>query len=69
MVGVNRFKQEDEKPVPLQQIDESLERKQVERLQALRARRDARPWTESLKKIEEAARVGRESDAADCGGG
>src|ERR1700742_384847 len=44
VVGVNRFKQEDEKPVLLQKIDDSLERKQVERLQALRARRDAKPW-------------------------
>jgi methylmalonyl-CoA mutase N-terminal domain/subunit len=58
VVGVNRFKQEDEKPVVLQKIDEALERKQVERLQALRARRDAGPWAESLKKIEDAARSG-----------
>ncbi len=28
-------------------MDESLERKQVERLRALRARRDAKPWSES----------------------
>ncbi|MFZ0284788.1 MAG: methylmalonyl-CoA mutase family protein, partial [Terriglobales bacterium] len=49
---------EDEKPVPLQKIDESLERKQVERLRALRARRDAGPWEESLQKIEDAARSG-----------
>ncbi len=58
VVGVNRFKQEDEKPVPLQKIDESLERKQVERLQALRLRRDAKPWSESLRKVEDAARSG-----------
>jgi methylmalonyl-CoA mutase, N-terminal domain len=58
VVGVNRFKQEEEKPVVLQKIDESLERKQVERVQALRARRDSGPWTESLKKIEDAARSG-----------
>jgi methylmalonyl-CoA mutase, N-terminal domain len=58
VVGVNRFKQEEEKPVPLQKIDESLERKQVERLQALRARREAKPWSESLERIEEAARSG-----------
>jgi methylmalonyl-CoA mutase N-terminal domain/subunit len=55
VVGVNRFKQEEEKPVVLQKIDESLERKQVERLQALRKRRDANVWSESLKKIEDAA--------------
>ncbi len=58
VVGVNRFKQEEEKPVPLLHMDESLERKQVERLQALRARRNAQPWAESLKKIGDAARSG-----------
>jgi methylmalonyl-CoA mutase N-terminal domain/subunit len=58
VVGVNRFKQEEEKPVPLQKIDESLERKQVERLRVLRARRDAKAWAEALKNIEDAARSG-----------
>ena len=58
VVGVNRFKQEDEKPVVLQRIDEGLERKQVERVQALRARRHRGAWSESLKKIEDAARSG-----------
>jgi len=56
VVGVNRFKQDEEKPVPLLHLDESLERKQVERLQALRARRDMTPWKDSLKRIEDAAR-------------
>jgi methylmalonyl-CoA mutase N-terminal domain/subunit len=58
VVGVNRFAVEEEKPIPIQRIDESLERKQVERLQALRARRDPRPWKDSLRQIEEAARSG-----------
>ncbi|MFB3813006.1 MAG: methylmalonyl-CoA mutase [Terriglobales bacterium] len=58
VVGVNRFQTEDKSEVPLQRIDESLERKQVERLRALRARRDQGPWAASLKKVEEAARTG-----------
>ncbi len=58
VVGVNRFTVEDEKPIPIQRIDESLERKQVERLNALRARRDLQPWKDSLRQIEEAARSG-----------
>jgi methylmalonyl-CoA mutase N-terminal domain/subunit len=58
VVGVNRFTVEDEKPIPIQRIDESLERKQVERLNALRARRDPQPWKDSLRQIEEAARSG-----------
>ena len=41
VVGVNRFAAQQEKPVPIQRIDEMLERKQVERVRALRARRDA----------------------------
>jgi len=58
VVGVNRFTVEQEHAVPIQRIDESLERKQVERLQAMRARRDAGPWQAALKKVEDAARAG-----------
>jgi methylmalonyl-CoA mutase N-terminal domain/subunit len=58
VVGVNRFTVEEEKPIPTLHIDESLERKQVERLQALRTRRDVQPWKDSLKKVEDAARSG-----------
>jgi methylmalonyl-CoA mutase N-terminal domain/subunit len=58
VVGVNRFKIEEEKAVPIQRIDESLERKQVERLCALRARRDASLWVSALKSVEDAARSG-----------
>jgi methylmalonyl-CoA mutase N-terminal domain/subunit len=41
VVGVNRFVQEDEVPLEILRIDPSLERKQIGRLQAVRARRDA----------------------------
>jgi methylmalonyl-CoA mutase N-terminal domain/subunit len=58
VVGVNRFTEEEEKPTPTLQMDETLERQQVERLRALRARRDAKPWKDSLKKLEAAARSG-----------
>ena len=58
VVGVNRFTVDQEKPIPTLHMDESLERKQVERLRALRARRDAQPWEDSLKKVEDAARSG-----------
>ena len=43
IVGVNRFRLEQETPVPLQRIDESLEKKQVERTRALRAAACCRP--------------------------
>jgi methylmalonyl-CoA mutase N-terminal domain/subunit len=58
IVGVNKFRQEEETPVPIQRIDEALEKKQVERMRALRARRDAGPWNASLAAIEDAARSG-----------
>ena len=56
VVGVNRFTVEEEKPIPIQRIDEALERRQVERLRALRARRDSGPWRETLRQVEDAAR-------------
>jgi methylmalonyl-CoA mutase N-terminal domain/subunit len=58
VVGVNRFTRENEPGIPLQRIDESLERKQVERLRALRARRDATRWQAALRSVEDAARNG-----------
>jgi methylmalonyl-CoA mutase, N-terminal domain len=41
VVGVNRYEVEDERPVEILKIDPALERKQIERVQALRARRDS----------------------------
>jgi methylmalonyl-CoA mutase N-terminal domain/subunit len=58
VVGVNRFEVEEEKPIPIQRIDPALEPKQVERLRALRAKRDAGPWKTALAGVEEAARSG-----------
>ncbi len=58
VVGVNRFEQEEEKSIPVLRIDESLERRQVERLRALRARRDSANWAAALGTIEDAARSG-----------
>ncbi len=59
VVGVNRFTREDEPGIPLQRVDEALERKQVERLRALRVRRDAARWQAGIREIEEAARNGK----------
>ncbi len=55
VVGVNRFQSEDGRTIPIQRIDEDLERKQVERLQALRARRDKKVWESALKAVEDTA--------------
>ncbi len=56
VVGVNSFGIGEEKAVPLQRIDEALERKQVERLRALRAKRDPAKCAAALKRVEETAR-------------
>ncbi|HEY2392128.1 MAG TPA: methylmalonyl-CoA mutase family protein, partial [Candidatus Angelobacter sp.] len=56
VVGVNRFQTEGEKSVPVLRIDEALEGRQVERLRALRLRRDKAKWESAIRNIEDAAR-------------
>jgi methylmalonyl-CoA mutase N-terminal domain/subunit len=58
VVGVNEFANEQESAVPLQKIDEALERRQVERVRALRVRRDAEAHAVALRGVEDAARGG-----------
>jgi methylmalonyl-CoA mutase N-terminal domain/subunit len=57
VVGVNRFTMEEETNVPVLRIDEKLEREQVERVQAMRGRRDAKAAEEALSNVETAARM------------
>jgi methylmalonyl-CoA mutase N-terminal domain/subunit len=56
VVGVNRFRAEEEAPVPVLRIDPSVERAQVERVRALRQRRDAEKTEVALTLLEDAAR-------------
>jgi methylmalonyl-CoA mutase, N-terminal domain len=56
VVGVNRFHNEEEHKVPIQRIDPELERKQVERVRALRAKRDEKTWRAAVQGVEDAAR-------------
>ena len=58
VVGVNRFELEQEKPIPIQRIDEALEAKQVQRVRALRAKRDESVWRAALAGVEDGARSG-----------
>jgi len=55
VVGVNRFQMEQGKSVSIQRIDEQLGRNQVERLRALRARRDQKKWKAALQAVEAVA--------------
>jgi methylmalonyl-CoA mutase N-terminal domain/subunit len=58
VVGVNRFGIDEEKPIPTQKIDPALEPKQIERVRALRSRRDSAAWKTALASVETAARSG-----------
>ncbi|HKW76586.1 MAG TPA: methylmalonyl-CoA mutase family protein [Terriglobales bacterium] len=58
VVGVNRFGTEDEGTVPVFRVDDALERRQIERLRALRARRDQGVWKIAIQRVEDAARSG-----------
>ncbi|MBI4479106.1 MAG: methylmalonyl-CoA mutase [Acidobacteria bacterium] len=56
VVGVNRFEQGQQQLPPVLRVDPALEREQVERLHRLRAERQATRVSESLQRIEQAAR-------------
>ncbi|HXJ18386.1 MAG TPA: methylmalonyl-CoA mutase family protein [Candidatus Polarisedimenticolia bacterium] len=55
VVGVNRFQAEEEQPIPTLRIDPEIERAQVARLQALRARRDAAKSRAAIEEVERRA--------------
>jgi methylmalonyl-CoA mutase N-terminal domain/subunit len=60
VVGVNQYAardQEQQPSVPLLSIDEATERDQVERLRALRARRDATRADQAVAEVERRART------------
>ena len=55
VVGMNRFQLEAEAPVNVLRIDPALEQAQIERVRALRERRDANAAMAALNKLEQAA--------------
>jgi len=55
VVGVNDFTQEGEEPTPILRIDPALERKQVDRLAATRAKRDGAAVQSALAELKRAA--------------
>ena len=56
VVGVNKFATEEESVIELLEIDESVERKQVERLRKLRQERDNEHVDRLLDKVRQVAR-------------
>jgi methylmalonyl-CoA mutase, N-terminal domain len=57
VVGVNRYTVDDEQPLDILRIDPALEQKQIERVQAVRARRDSAAAEAALAKLKEDAAV------------
>jgi methylmalonyl-CoA mutase N-terminal domain/subunit len=56
VVGINHYQTEEERPIPTLRLDPAIEREQVARLNALRARRDAAKVKAALAEIERRAR-------------
>jgi methylmalonyl-CoA mutase, N-terminal domain len=60
VVGVNRYEVEEEQPLEILRIDPALEQKQIERVQAVRERRDSAAAETALTRLkEDAARSDR----------
>jgi methylmalonyl-CoA mutase N-terminal domain/subunit len=57
VVGVNRYVAEREPPLEILRIDATLEQKQIDRLESVRARRDATAVESSLQALREAAAI------------
>jgi methylmalonyl-CoA mutase N-terminal domain/subunit len=55
VVGVNRFTEGDDGQLEILRIDPALERKQIDRVKAVRARRDSRAVERTLGELREAA--------------
>jgi methylmalonyl-CoA mutase N-terminal domain/subunit len=55
IVGVNRYEQQDEKPIEILRIDPALERKQIERVQSVRASRDSAAAEAAVARLKEDA--------------
>jgi methylmalonyl-CoA mutase N-terminal domain/subunit len=58
VVGVNKFATEQEAPIPLLRIDPEVEKRQVARIQRVRAERDAARWRAAMDALRDAAKRG-----------
>ena len=56
VVGVNRFATDDATDIEMLRIDPTLERRQIDRLSAVRASRDSSAWRTALDDVASAAR-------------
>jgi methylmalonyl-CoA mutase, N-terminal domain len=58
VVGVNRYALEEEQPIELLRIDPALERKQIDRVQAVREQRDSAAAEAAVARLKEDAEHG-----------
>jgi methylmalonyl-CoA mutase, N-terminal domain len=58
VVGVNAFETDESAPMDVLLIDPEIERRQRERVQAVRAKRDAASWRAAIDGVRDAARDG-----------
>jgi methylmalonyl-CoA mutase N-terminal domain/subunit len=58
VVGVNRFADETPADVDVFRVDPEMERRQIERVRAVRASRSEQEWRVALAAVERAARDG-----------
>jgi methylmalonyl-CoA mutase N-terminal domain/subunit len=58
VVGVNRYAAEDDPPIEVLRIDPRIETRQIERVRAVRASRDAAAWRSAIGAVTAAARGG-----------
>jgi len=54
VVGVNRFGGDEEITIPVLKIDPDIERRQIERVKAVRAKRDAVAWERAMGALRDA---------------
>jgi methylmalonyl-CoA mutase N-terminal domain/subunit len=59
VVGVNHYELADSEPIPILRIDPELERKQIERVRSVRARRDTALVEATLADLKQAAATDR----------
>ena len=55
VVGVNKFRMQEDETIPILKVDAQIERDQIERVRAVRAKRDAARAENALSKLAEAA--------------
>ena len=56
VVGVNRFQIAEDETIPIMKVDSQIEKNQIERVQAVREKRDSEKAENALSKLEESAK-------------